>query len=94
MKNLLKLYIIGQTPAASIALENIRAICSDPSHGDWELEVIDVLENPQLAEEDRIIATPTLVKQLPEPVRRFVGDLSNKEQILLGLDIVSSGEDA
>jgi circadian clock protein KaiB len=81
------------------AIENLRRICEDDLNGQYEVEVIDVLENPQLAEDQKILATPTLVKQLPEPVRKIIGDLSDRERVLIGLDLVSArqaptGEDA
>ena len=87
-KVLLKLYITGQTPRSKIAILNLRKVCEDELKGRYELSIIDILERPQLAEDERIIATPTLIKQLPPPFRRIIGDLSDKEKVLLGLDIV------
>jgi circadian clock protein KaiB len=85
---LLKLYITGRTPRAERAIANIRDLCaSGDLPGDYELVVIDVLERPQLAEDEKILATPTLVKELPPPLRRVVGDLSDRERILVGLDL-------
>lgn len=88
MRYLLKLYVVSQTPNARRALENLRAVCDEQLAGQYELKVIDVLDQPQLAEQDRIIATPTLVKELPEPLRRIIGDLSDREKVLVGLDLV------
>jgi circadian clock protein KaiB len=90
---LLKLYVTGKSPRAKTAIENLRRICEEELGGVYELEVIDVLERPELAEEDKILATPTLIKQLPPPLRRVIGDLSNKEKVLVGLD-VQRGSDA
>ena len=83
----LRLYITGRTPQSQRALENLQAICSRDLQGQYEIEVIDVLEHPTLAENEKILATPTLVKRLPEPVRKLIGDLSDRERVLLGLDI-------
>lgn len=88
MKLLMRLYIVGQTPSAKVALDSIQSLCDSPGNEHWEVEVVDVLKTPHLAEEDRIIAVPALVKKLPLPVRRYVGDLSDKDQVLLGLDLV------
>lgn len=85
----LRLYVTGRTPNSVRALANLREICaSEPSFG-FEIEVIDVLEHPALAEDGRILATPTLVKELPEPVRKIIGDLSDRDQVLLGLDLAA-----
>lgn len=83
----LRLYITGVTPQSQRALDNLRVICDEELAGLYEVEVIDVLEHPVLAEKDKILATPTLVKQLPEPVRKIIGDLSDREKVLLGLDL-------
>ncbi|HYG62491.1 MAG TPA: circadian clock protein KaiB [Thermoanaerobaculia bacterium] len=83
----LKLYISGRSPRAERAIANLRRLCKDELEGCYELEIIDVLEHPQLAEDDRILATPTLIKQLPPPLRRVIGDLSNHDKVLLGLDV-------
>lgn len=83
----LKLYITGRTPRAEQAITSIRGICERELAGLYELVVIDVLERPQLAENERILATPTLVRELPPPLRRVVGDLSDKERVLVGLDL-------
>lgn len=84
---LLKLYITGRSPRAERAIANLRRLCKEELEGCYELEIIDVLEHPQLAENDRILATPTLIKQLPPPLRRVIGDLSNRDKVLLGLDV-------
>lgn len=88
---LLRLYIAGCTPGARRAIENLENIVADlsraPDPTQIDLEVIDVLENPQLAEDERILATPLLVRRLPEPIRRLVGDLSERERVLIGLDL-------
>lgn len=83
----LRLYITGRTPQSQRAIENLRAICEAELQGLYEVEVIDVLEHPTLAENEKILATPTLVKRLPEPVRKIIGDLSDREKVLLGLDV-------
>lgn len=88
-KFLLKLYVMGSTPQSEKAVRNIKAICENELKGEYELKIINILENPELAEDDRIIAVPTLVKALPEPLRRVIGDLSNTEKVLLGLDLVN-----
>jgi len=84
----LRLYITGRTPQSQRAIHNLGAICETELNGVYELEVIDVLEHPQLAEDHKILATPTLVKQLPEPARKIIGDLSDRERVLLGLDLL------
>ena len=82
----LKLYITGQTAKSERAIANLRRIFED-DFDDYELTVVDLLEHPQLAEEERILATPMLIRQLPPPVRRIIGDLSDKDKVLLGLDL-------
>jgi circadian clock protein KaiB len=84
----LKLYVTGTSPRAEVAISNLRRICEQELRGKYELEIIDVLERPQVAEDDKILATPTLIKQLPPPLRRVIGDLSDKEKVLLGLEVV------
>jgi len=84
---ILKLYITGRSPRAERAIANLKRLCKDELEGCYELEIIDVLEHPELAENDRILATPTLIKQLPPPLRRVIGDLSNRDKVLLGLDV-------
>ncbi len=83
----LKLYIAGQTPRSIAALTNLRRIVEEHLGGQYEIEVIDLLENPQLAKGDQILAVPTLVKDLPLPVRKIIGDLSDTERVLVGLDL-------
>lgn len=87
-KYILKLYVTGHTPHSKRAINNLRRICEAELKDQYEMCVIDVLEYPQLAEDERVIATPTLVKNLPPPLRRVIGDLSNTERVLLGLDLV------
>ena len=84
---ILKLYITGHTPRSVKAIANMQLICKHELSDKYRLIVIDVLENPQMAEDEKILATPTLIKQLPPPLRRIIGDLSDKEKVLLGLDI-------
>jgi circadian clock protein KaiB len=87
-KNILRLYIVGYTPIARRAIENLEALCKQPEFNAlYETEVINLLDNPALAEEEQIRATPVLIKKLPEPLRRIIGDLSDREQVLVGLDI-------
>jgi circadian clock protein KaiB len=86
---LLKLYVTGQTPRSQRAIANLRRICEEELGGAYEMIVIDVLERPQLAEHEKILATPTVVKELPTPIRRVIGDLSDSERVLLGLDLRS-----
>lgn len=83
----LKLYVAGQTPKSLLAFENLQKICQEHLAGKYRIEVIDLLEKPQLARGDQIIAVPTLVRKLPEPVRKIIGDLSNTERVLVGLDL-------
>jgi len=84
---LLKLYIAGKGARAEAAITNLRQLCDNELRGQYELEIIDILEHPELAEEAKILATPTLIKQLPPPLRRVIGDLSDREKLLLGLDV-------
>jgi circadian clock protein KaiB len=95
---LLKLYVTGRTPRSEKAIANLRRICDEELHGQYEMQIIDVLEHPQLAEDEKILATPTLIKRLPPPLRRVIGDLSDTEKVLLGLDVwpetpIASGDD-
>ncbi len=83
----LRLYVAGQTPKSVAALANLRKYCEQHLKGRYELEVIDLLVNPQLAEGDQILAIPTLVRKVPEPIRKIIGDLSNEERVLVGLDV-------
>ena len=86
-KYVLRLYVTGMTPRSTQAIVTIKSICDEHLLGRYELEVIDIYQHPQLAKGEQIIATPTLIKRLPSPLRRFVGDMSNKERVLLGLDL-------
>jgi circadian clock protein KaiB len=83
----LQLFVVGTTPASSRAVVNIRKLCEQHLPGRYELQVIDLANNPEVAATAQIIAAPTLIKQLPAPIRRFIGDMSNTDRILLGLDI-------
>ena len=83
----LRLYIAGQTPRAVAAFANLRTICEDHLKGRYHIEIIDLIRQPQLARGDQIVAVPTLVRKLPEPVRKIIGDLSNTERVLVGLDL-------
>jgi circadian clock protein KaiB len=83
----LRLYVAGQTPKSLAAFANLKRICEEHLYGQYQIEVIDLMENPHLAREDQILAIPTLVRKLPEPLRKIIGDLSNKERVLLGLDV-------
>jgi len=83
----LRLYIAGQTPKSIAALANLRRICDEHMKGQYEVEVIDLMESPHLAQKDQIVAIPTLIRQLPEPLKRIIGDLSNTERVLIGLDL-------
>jgi len=83
----LRLYVTGNTPRAMRAVVNIRKICEEHLEGRYDLEVIDISQHPTLAEGEQIIAAPTLIKKLPHPLRRFIGDMSQTERILLGLDL-------
>jgi circadian clock protein KaiB len=87
-KYVLKLYVVGSNAASEIALRNLKEIIARETESVFELKVIDVIENPNLAEDDKILAIPTLIRKLPEPLKKIIGDLSDKEKILLGLDIV------
>ena len=83
----LRLYVAGQTPRSVTAFANLKNICEEHLAGKYRIEVIDLLENPQLARGDQILAVPTLVRKLPEPVRKIIGDLSDAERVLVGLDL-------
>jgi circadian clock protein KaiB len=87
-KYVLRLYVTGMSPKSINAIENIRKICEENLKGRYELEVIDVYQQPDYAKKEQIIAAPTLIKKLPLPLRKFIGDMSNKEKILVGLDLV------
>jgi len=83
----LRLYVAGQTPKSIRAFANLKKICEEHLAGQYRIEVIDLMENPQLAKQDQIVAIPTLVRKLPEPVRKIIGDLANTERVLVGLEI-------
>jgi len=83
----LRLYVAGQTPKAVTAFNNLKIICEEQLKGKYHITVIDLLKNPQLARNDQILALPTLVRKLPRPMRNIIGDLSDKERVLVGLDI-------
>lgn len=86
-KWILRLYVAGQTPKCITAFTNLKKICEEQLKGKYQIEVIDLLQNPQLSRDDQILAIPTLVRKLPVPVRKIIGDLSNTERVLVGLDI-------
>lgn len=83
----LRLYVAGQTPRSLTAFKNLKDICEEYLKGEYHIEVIDLMENPTLARGDQILAIPTLVRKLPQPIRKIIGDLSNTERVLVGLDI-------
>lgn len=84
----LRLYVAGQTPKSLAAFANLKRICETHLAGQYRIEVIDLLKTPQLAAGDQILAVPTLVRRLPEPIKKIIGDLSNEERVLVGLDIL------
>lgn len=83
----LRLYITGQTPRSAASIRNLRDVCDEFLEGRFELQIIDLYQRPDLAKEAQVVAAPTLIKRLPLPLRRLVGDLSNKSEVLLGLDL-------
>lgn len=83
----LRLYVAGQTPKSMTAFANLKKLCEEHLAGKYKIEVIDLLKNPQLARGDQILAIPTLVRKLPQPLKKIIGDLSNTERVLVGLDI-------
>ena len=85
---ILRLYVAGQTAKAIAAFTNLKTICEEQLKGRYEIEVIDLLENPKLAREDQIVALPTLVRKLPPPLRKIIGDLSDTERVLIGLNLL------
>lgn len=87
----LRLYVAGQTPKSMTAMANLKKLCEEHLAGRYRIEVIDLMENPQRARSDQILAIPTLVRRLPEPIRKIIGDLSNQERVLVGLNIRSRG---
>ena len=86
----LRLYVAGQTPRSLAAFANLRRICEDHLQGRYSIEVVDLVEHPQLSKGDQIVAIPTLVRRLPQPVRKIIGDLSDTERVLVGLDLRSA----
>jgi circadian clock protein KaiB len=85
----LRLYVAGQTPKSVTAFANLRRICEEHLAGEFEIEVIDLIEHPRLAKDDQIVAIPTLVRKLPQPIRKIIGDLSDTERTLVGLQLRS-----
>ena len=83
----LRLYVAGKSPRSLAAFANLKSFCEEHLPGRYSIEVVDLLENPQLAEGDQIVALPTVVRRLPEPIRKLIGDLSNTERTLVGLDL-------
>jgi circadian clock protein KaiB len=83
----LRLYVAGQTPKSLTAFANLKKLCEEHLAGKYRIEVVDLLENPTLARGDQILAVPTLVRKLPEPIKKIIGDLSNTERVLVGLDL-------
>lgn len=83
----LRLYVAGMTPRAVAAFDNLKKICEVHLAGRYEIEIVDLLENPKLAAGDQIVAVPTMVRQLPPPMKKIIGDLSNEERVLVGLDL-------
>ena len=83
----LRLYVAGQTPKSVTAFNNLKRICEEHLAGEFEIEVIDLIDNPRLAKDDQIVAIPTLVRKLPEPIRKIIGDLSDTERTLVGLQL-------
>ena len=86
---ILRLYVAGQTEKSLAAFANLKKICEEHLGGRYRIEIIDLLENPQLAKGDQILAVPTLVRKLPQPIKKIIGDLSNTERVLVGLDLLS-----
>jgi len=87
----MRLYVAGQTPKCVNAIVNLRKFCEEHMSGKYRIEIIDLLQNPKLARGDQIVAIPTLVRKLPEPLRRIIGDLSNTERMVVGLDLKHHG---
>ena len=88
----LRLYVAGQTPKSITAFANLKKICEEHLKGKYKIEVIDLLKDPQLAQGHQIVAIPTLVRELPEPIKKIIGDLANTERVLVGLDIIVAGK--
>jgi circadian clock protein KaiB len=83
----LRLYVAGRTSKSVTAFENLKRICEEHLSGQYEIEIVDLIEHPQLAKGDQILALPTLVRRLPEPIKKIIGDLSNTQRVLVGLDL-------
>ncbi len=83
----LRLYVAGQTPKSVTAFANLKKLCEDYLAGNYHIEIVDLLQHPELAKQDQVFAIPTLVRQLPPPIRQIIGDLSDREKVLLGLDL-------
>ena len=92
-KYILRLYITGSTKRSGLAISNLKKICTEYLDGRYDLEIIDLYQKPALAKGEQIIAAPTLIKKLPLPLRRIIGDMSNKEKVLLGLDLKENSKD-
>lgn len=90
----LRLYVAGQTPKSVAAIANIRKLCDEYLAGRYNIAIVDLLKDPSLAQHHQIVAVPTLIRELPEPIRRIIGDLSNTQRVLIGLDIDESGRAA
>lgn len=90
---LLRLYIVGSTLQSERAIRNLRSICNKALHNRYRLEIIDVIEHPEATQDAHIIATPTLIKELPPPLMRIIGDMSNQEKVLVGLDLHPAEQD-
>jgi circadian clock protein KaiB len=91
-KYVLRLYVAGMSPRSVRAIENIRKICEENLKGRYELDIVDVYQQPEYAKKEQLLAAPTLIKKLPLPLRRLIGDMSNKERILIGLDLVPKNQ--
>ena len=89
---ILRLYLAGQTPRSLAALKNLRQICKEHGNGEYKIEIIDLIKRPELAKTDEIIAIPTLVRRLPPPIRKIIGDLSNSERVIVGLEMSKDGQ--
>jgi circadian clock protein KaiB len=83
----LKIYVAGETDKSRAAIENLRRVCEEHLKGEYHIEVVDLVKNPQLAAEDQIFAVPTVIRKLPEPIKKLIGDLSATEKVIVGLDI-------
>jgi circadian clock protein KaiB len=90
----LRLYVAGQTPKSIAALANLKRLCEEHLAGRYRIEIVDLQKQPQLARRDEIVVIPTLVRQLPPPIRKIIGDLSNQQKVLLGLDVLSGEPEA